>query len=753
MNSQVSQSYDPATGARNYAVPAPPSEQQGASLQMSMLLPVLWRRLWIIVVCLVVCTLGGWLYVKQSTPLYRSTARLFVDRAGPQLIRSGEVDGMSREFNYRLTQAEMLRSMPVLSKLLDNPEIVGARTFADTSNLMEAIRRGLDVNVGADQLIYVSFDSPYPQESARVVNTIIEGYVEFSNEQKRSSAAEVLRILQREKEKQDKELSVRLKKLTDYRIASGELALGTGKGNVLLDQLTASSEALSQLQLKLVEARELFNAAQSMSNDPDQLRAFVESQRSKGVFVTGQSEDQKLRAELDELRVAQFQMERQLGPEHAFLNSFRQRVAVLEARLAQADKKYVANQLAVAEQYYLAVQRQAEDLARTVDNLRNEAKGLNSQLAEYELLRSEYDQTRSMVDILNSRIKELNITENAGAMNVMVLEVARPTDDPFSPNPSKIMKFAVTFGLILGVCAALGLEFLDDRIRSVEQVTAAVALPVLGVVPDTAGTAQDRQQAGRLVELSPHSSASEIYRTIRTGIFFSSPEGKTKVILITSPSPGDGKTTVASNLALALAQSGQRTLLLDADFRKPRIHAVFGMDNEHGLSSAVALQEPVEQLVKPGPIEDLWVIPSGPVPPNPAELLNSGRFKTLLATLSGQYDHIVIDSPPVLPVTDARILGADADLVVVVLRAEKSRRKSARHAVEAMQGVGAKILGVVINGAPRRGGNYGYYDQPYDGYYGEGYGGYGTYGKKPPTPPTTPPGSSPTIPAAPPQPT
>ncbi len=695
---------------------ADPSSIAAPALQMSTIFPILWRRLWVIVLVLVLSVLAGWIYLRQQVPAYRSTARVYVDRVGPQIIRPGEADMFSRDSSFRITQAELIRSLPVLSKVMDNPEIKNTQTLkTEEGSGMMVLRMGLEVTVGTDQLIYVNFNSPYPQESAKIVNAVVDGYVEFINEQKRNTATEVLRILQREKQNQDVELSARLKRMTDFRINSGQLALATGSGNVISDQLSASSLALSKLQLNMIEGKALWEATKVLADNPSLMRSFVESQRSKGVFVTVDNEEQRKRNELEQLRMAMVEVQRDLNPEHPRVQNLAHRISELERQLSNTDTEFSTNQLAVAEQNYLAIERQYNDLSKFLESLRGEARQLNTQMAEYELLRSEYEQTKQLVDIINSRIKELNITETAGAMNVMVLEVATPSTEPFSPNPSKIMKFAVALGLITGLCLALGIEFVDDRLRSVEQVTATLPLNVLGVVPDARA---ETPKTGTLVQSMPHSPAAESYRTIRTGLFFGAAEGKARTILITSPNPGEGKTTLATNLAMTLAQSGQRTILLDADFRRPRVHLVFGLNNDRGLSEVISRNEPVEQVFQAGPVENLTIVPCGALPPNPAELLNSDAFRRTLQHLAKQFDHVVLDSAPVLAVSDGRILAAQADQTILVIRAERTRKRHVRQAYKALMAVGAHVLGTVVNAAPRRGDRYGYYGSHYGGYYG-----------------------------------
>jgi polysaccharide biosynthesis transport protein len=262
---------------------------------------------------------------------------------------------------------------------------------------------------------------------------------------------------------------------------------------------------------------------------------------------------------------------------------------------------------------------------------------------------------------------------------------------------------ALVAGALLGAGLALLRDRFDGRLRSIEEIQTVIGLPILGVVPAMTGrrTAVARAMT---VHLDPRSVVAEAYRTIRTAIYFSTTGSRCKTILVCSPESGDGKTTSASNLAIAIAQTGRKVLLLDADFRKPTQHKNLDIKDAVGLSSVLVGQETIEHAVQHTGVDGLDILPCGPIPANPSEILNSREFADLVDTLAEKYDHILFDSPPVNLVTDARILAAISDATVMVLRADKSTRKAGEHARNALLAVGARLLGAVVNDAPRRSG-------------------------------------------------
>jgi capsular exopolysaccharide synthesis family protein len=358
--------------------------------------------------------------------------------------------------------------------------------------------------------------------------------------------------------------------------------------------------------------------------------------------------------------------------------------------------------------------------------LTSDTLALNAQLAQYTILQADWEQTRKLCDIIDDRIKELNVTEDVGALNISILEVARPAGSPSEPQKARVMAIVLVMGLMSGGGMAVLRAWMDQRLRSAEEISAVLDLPVLGVVPSMSKK-ESAVTRGQVVHKDSGSPASEAYRTIRTAVFFGAPKGEAKTILVTSPAPADGKTTLVSNLAIAMAQAGQKVLILDGDFRKPAQHKIFEVDfQDRGLSSTLAGTTTLEDAIWSTEIKGLDLLPCGPDVPNPSEILNSETFAKLLEQLSSKYDRVIIDSPPVMPVTDAQILAAICDVTLLVLRAEKSTRKISQQARDGLLSVGAHVLGVVVNDVPKKG-HYGYYSH-YGYYYGEY--GYGRHKKK-----------------------
>lgn len=683
------------------------------------LIQIIWNNRLIVLVTTLAALIAVLVYLIKSTPIYTSTSKIYVEQSGPKIISETEEGIMTQSNNYLYTQAELLKSSPILSSVVDTPGIKQMQTFAKVDNPVALLKSVLDVRVGTkDDIISVSFKSPYPAETAEVVNTVVDSYIKYYAGRKRSTSAEVLKILQNEKDKRDKELSEKLKAMMDFKRENVSLAFETDQGNIVIERLGKLSTVLTEAQLATIESESAYESAKAMISDPARLMQFIEAQRAKGVYVSTVSEKGELMSKLDQLQLRLKDRLRQVTPEHPAVMSLENEIAYLKSQIDKLDADFAKAQLAVVEQQYLAAKEKEEQIAKYYEDQRQLALNLNEQIAQYTIFQSDWEQTKKLCDILGDRIKEVNVTEDVGALNISILEFARPASHPSEPQKTRFLAYALIIGLMLGGGLALLRDWMDQTLRSAEEVSSVLGVPVLGVVPSMYGE-QSIVARGRKVDLEPNSRAAEAYRAIRTSVFFGVPDGKAKTILITSPEPLEGKTTLASNLAISMAQAGQKSLLLDADFRNPMQYQVFEMNGSDGLVSLLSGTTTLERALHPTGIDGLELLPCTTQLVNSAEILNSKSFAKLIKDLSNRYDRIIIDSPPVLPVTDAQILAAISDVTLLVLRADKSTRKSGRLARDSLLSVGANLLGVVVNNVSKKG-RYGYHSGY--GYYNDNYG-------------------------------
>ncbi|MBN2594538.1 MAG: polysaccharide biosynthesis tyrosine autokinase [Sedimentisphaerales bacterium] len=681
------------------------------------LVQIIWRSRWIVLLIMTMALAIGFAYITVATPIYTSTSRIYVQQSGPNILK--EAEGlMTQSKNYLYTQAELLKSTPILSSTLERNDMAQLKIFNKVKNPVAYLKKkGLNVTVGTkDDIIDISSDSPDPVEAALLVNAVVDSYKTYHAIRKRSTSGEVLRILKKEKQDRDEELAKKLKAMMALKSANIGLAFENRNSNIILDRLDTLSAGLTQAELQTVEAKSVYENFRSMMNDPARLKRYADSERAKGIFISNADEWSKLETELEQLQMQLSDLLQQPVTNKSGTNALQTKVKQIENRLAFLHRRFAETQLAIAEQQYNAAKQKQEQIAGYFEAQRQEALQFNKQLAEYTILQSDWEQTKKLCDILDDRIKEINITEDTGSLNISVLETASPADKPSKPPKARYMAIALLFGLVLSGAMALVRDKMDQRLHSMEEITAALRLPSLGTIPSMSRR-EEPAIRGKKAYLDSKSVWAEAYHTIRTAVLFSDTNAKSRTILVTSPEAGDGKTTVVSNLAIAMAQAGQKTLVLEADFRKPMQNQIFGMNHDDkGLASVLNGAYKLEDVIKTTCVSGLDLLTCGSDVPNPSETLYSVNFNKVMKLLAKQYDRIIVDSPPVLPVTDAQILSSICQITILVLKAEKSTRKASKQTRDALLRVGARILGVVVNDVPKNG-RFGYYGG--NGYYSE----------------------------------
>jgi len=686
-------------GERGSYVDAPST----AALMPESLIQIMWRGRWTMLLTMILVPVAVFIYVRKATPIYTSTSKIYVEQSGPKIVTEMEEGIMTQSNNYLYTQAELLKSTPILSAALDVRGVRQMMTLAGVDDPMAYLKQAVDARVGKkDDIISVSFDSPHPAEAAFLLNAVVDSYVAYHAARKRNTSAEVLRILQSEKGKHSNALIEKLRAMMNFKKENEALAFEYEGDNIILQRLEKLSAALTEAQLESIDRQSAYESTREMVSDPNKRTQFVDAQLAEGSYVSIGAERAGLTSKLEQLERRRADRLRQVTPGHPGAEALESEIAHLRKQIANLDEEFALSRLATAQRQYLAAKQKEDKIAERLDDQSHQAIDLSEQLAGYAILESDWEQTKKLCDVLDDRIKEVNVTEDTGALNITILEVAQPAKKPSKPRPARYMAVALALGLMLGAGLALLRPLTDQKLRSAEDVCAALGMPVLGMVPSM-GRKQSVRVRGQIVHADPSSCVAEAYRTIRTSVFFSKPNGKAKTILVTSPEANEGKTTLVSNLAIAMAQAGQKTLILDADFRNPTQHRIFQMNGSKELVSLLSGTATLEEAIQSTGADHLDLLLCKRQLFNPSEVLNSKSFARLLRDISDKYDRVVIDSAPVMPVTDADILAALCDVTVLVLRSDKSIRKTCQRARDELFSTGACVLGVVVNDVRQKG--------------------------------------------------
>ncbi len=372
----------------------------------------------------------------------------------------------------------------------------------------------------------------------------------------------------------------------------------------------------------------------------------------------------------------------------------------------------------------ISIRSEIESVKEKIESEKSKELSSKDKEIQYNILKRDVATSRELYEALLKRVGETELTGGLKTTNIRIIDKASVPKDPFKPNKKKNLIMAFFLGIVIGAGLSFFIESLDQTVKTPEDVNNHLKIPLLASIPLPLEKDDKNIQIEFISSERPHSTISEAYRSLRTSIMFTAIEHKRKSILFTSCGPQEGKTTTAINMAIVMAQAGEKTLLIDADLRQPRIEHCFGVNKEHGLSEVLSGSEKCEAAILQTDIKNLEIITCGVIPPNPSELLGSAKMDNLLKELSEKYDRIIIDTPPVLAVTDAVVLSSKVDGAILVVRSGETNQNAAAKVKEIIQSVGgSKLLGCVLSMVEtgKSGGSYYYYH-----YYGK----YGKYGHK-----------------------
>jgi capsular exopolysaccharide synthesis family protein len=702
------------------------------------------RKWWLILLCTAVATAGAGAWTVRQPKLYKAAASLIIDVRAAQVL-TGVTDvydvggrGWAPSAFFQ-TEFEVMKSRRVaraaaerlglplderrngLGGIADPAERARRQAALDPADLASG-RYAIEPDKLSNVVRVVVVDAD-PEHAAALANAVADAYLETNLDKRVDNTKDASDWLLTQNDDLRRKVRISEDSLLKFMADNGVLNAS------LESQLDEVKQRLSAFNSQLAteeasQIRDVLNvrALEQVREDPTLLDTLPEVQSA--LVVTA------LKQKLIEVRTLEMELTARYLPDHPKLKLLTEQKGALEKDL----QREVQALLTSLERQKASRDSSIAGLQKVVNEERQKEARLNNLALDYNRIKRERDTDQKLFDMVANRLKEADITGAQPFNNVRFLDRALVPKAPFKPDLQQALLAALVAGLAVGIGIALLIEVADTTVKSQADIEALVDAPFLGLLPvipvegpakeaDRAASQRQTRERDLYVLGHPRSAVAECARFIRTNLLFMSTDRPLRTLVVTSPAPQEGKSTTAVTIAISMAQAGSRTLIVDTDMRKPRLHRVFCVDADQGVADVLLGELTLEKAIRPTEVPNLDVLICGTLPPNPAEILLSERFKELVADLARRYDRVVFDTPPVGPVTDPAILGTLVDGVVLVTKCDQTSKESVKLAMRALKDANARVFGVILNDvdvtAKRYAGAYYAYYRKYGGYYGD----------------------------------
>ncbi len=679
------------------------------------------KRKWSILAFFVIVVVATAIGTLMQTPIFRAEVTLKIDSEASKIIPFKDgVQFDTTDPDYFQTQLELLRSRSLAERVVaqmnlkpvvvsappatpwweelfrkedpkDRPLSAAEATKVATRGAADAFRSGLVViPIRNTKMVKVSYSSASPRLAADVLNSLAQNFINFNLEQRYDASSYAKTFLEEKLAETKSKLESNERALIDFQRENGIINVDD-RQTVLSTTLADYSAAANRAEQERAKAESLYEL---IKTNPESAPQVLES-KTVQVLKEQRAKAQAEYADLLKIYKPGFPKMQQL-----------------QAQINEIERGINAEIDAVkrsVETSYQGLVGQQKGINAKLEQTKKDVLDLQGRSIRYNILKRDVDTDRAIYNSLLQRLNEVGVTGGTGANNVTVVDRAEVPTSPFKPDLRQNLMVATLLGLIGGIALAFFLEYLDDTVRTPEDMEKLTQLPVLGVVPrmQRSNTADGRSLA-LIAHEDVRSTFAEAYRSVRTALQFSTREGAPRAFMVTSTAKGDGKTTTALALAINSAQTGRPVLLIDADMRHPALHKALGLDNARGLSNYLSSDVPALGVVRTTDIPNLFVIPAGPMPPNPVELLSGPKLLSLLGQLGASFSQIIVDSPPVLGLADSIVLGDQVGAVLFVIASGNTRKAHARAALKRLRQASVHPLGAIMTKLDLRDGMYGY---------------------------------------------
>lgn len=690
------------------------------------------KRRRIVIIAVLLGLVYGIYKAKVQPKLYEASGRIQVRSGSSNEYRLSAVQAMggTDTASKMLTEIEILKSDSLMLTVARDMDLANNPAFLDEegphphrnlddANVRQATIHILQSNlqvtlVPKTEIISLSYSSLNPKLAADIVNKVISAYIQRSYETRFASTQRVSQWLSSQLDDLKQQVETSQEQMMDLQRRLGILGFDPNH-NQISTSLENLSKAAGDAKLERIIAQARYRVLSGM--DPDSMENSIDTM--PGVAP---AELTQLRTQLATAKSTYAQMQATLGPNHPQAKAARAQIDEITREVNKEQSRLLLK----AKQDFIVAQENEKQTNAALEAQKADAYKLRDDLIEYTLRQQEFESNRTLYEGLRQKLRSAGVEAGLESMEIDVVDQALPPAKPVLKRRSTIILTDLIFGLLGGIIIAFIMDSLDTGMRSVAEIESITELPSLAVIPKSRRVSSEQasmlttSQKNINVLAESKSQFAEAFRSLRTSLLLSTTSHPPKYILLTSATPSEGKTTLSTNLACILAQGDVRVLLIDADLRRPSVHHRFGMSGKVGLTTVLTGATPLEKATQNvAEVPNLDVLPTGPMPPFPTEMLSSDAMDLLLKQCGEIYTHIIIDTPPILSVTDGVILARHADAVVLVVRHGKSSKHVVRRARDLLLRSGAPITGIVLNAvdlnAPEYYGYYGYKGYSYSG--------------------------------------
>ena len=684
------------------------------------ILRVLRKWWWLIALCIIGITAATAYFVSQMTPIYRSAVLLEVKQQETRIIEGGAIEDIDANKDFFTTQVELLRSEKLIEDVVENLNLLSDPYFYNAEDptwttkpreekfrsVVDVFKGNLGVSpVGRSRLIQVSFQHADPDKAALIANSVSDSFINNSVSRKFNATAYARDFLETRLAAVKASLENAERNLVQYAQANNIINIDRDEGqdssgSLDMASLVTLDSELTMARTARVQAEQRYQ--QSLNNN------FAADVLSSPAIKELNSQRIRLESEYKDKQST-------FKPNFPDMIELKSRIELFDQEIAQETAAIVESRRAQIKAEYDLAKIQEQDLQSRVAGLKGSVNNVRSKSIDYNILKRQVETERAQYDALLQRLKEVSLTDDIGDGLVQVVDPAKAARLPFKPNKIRSIIMALLLSSALGFSAAFLLDVLDDRVKSPDDIKSQLNQTIMGVIPRVEKGADIQENLK-----NSQTAISEAYASLRTNIQYSGPNGGPRVLQITSTRPSEGKSVSSLGLALRFAGVEDRILLIDADMRRP----TFASNDSAalGLSGVLTADVPFDEHILKTHFNNMDLMTSGISVPNPSELLSSTRFDELLEFAKDNYDYVVIDSPPVLGLADAPVIGNKVDATLLVVEANQLRTPAVRLTIERLMSSGTKILGVLLTkyNAPTAG-----YMDYYSYSYGKGSADYG----------------------------